>query len=50
MLLVKEGRIIKLIGGLYTVIDEDRNRHVLKPLGIFRHKYPTESWRFSQFY
>ncbi|MFA7075351.1 MAG: ribosome small subunit-dependent GTPase A [Candidatus Izemoplasmatales bacterium] len=34
----KEGRIIKLIGGLYTVIDGEKNKYVLKPLGIFRHK------------
>ena len=34
----KEGRIIKLIGGLYTVIDEEKNKYILKPLGIFRHK------------
>jgi len=36
--LEKEGRIIKLIGGLYTVIDGEKNKYVLKPLGIFRHK------------
>lgn len=34
----KEGRIIKLIGALYTVIDDKNNTYVLKPLGIFRHK------------
>ncbi|MFA7560755.1 MAG: ribosome small subunit-dependent GTPase A [Candidatus Izemoplasmatales bacterium] len=34
----KEGKIIKLIGGLYTVIDSDKKTHILKPLGIFRHK------------
>ncbi|MDT8336648.1 MAG: ribosome small subunit-dependent GTPase A [Candidatus Izemoplasmatales bacterium] len=34
----KEGRIIKLIGALYTVIDNENNTYVLKPLGIFRHK------------
>lgn len=34
----KEGRIIKLIGALYTVIDDENNTYVLKPLGIFRYK------------
>lgn len=34
----KSGRIIKLIGGLYTVIDEQKNTYKLKPLGVFRHK------------
>lgn len=34
----KEGRIIKLVGGLYTVIDKEDKLHNLKPLGIFRHK------------
>ena len=34
----KKGRIIKLIGGLYTVVDENKKRYTLKPLGIFRHK------------
>jgi len=38
MHLEKEGRIIKLIGGLYTVIDDQFNTYRLKPLGIFRHK------------
>lgn len=33
---MKKGRIIKLTGGLYTVIDENKNRYELKPLGIFR--------------
>jgi len=33
---LKKGRIIKLTGGLYTVIDADGNRQELKPLGIFR--------------
>ena len=35
---MKKGRIIKLIGGLYTVIDNDLNRYQLKPLGIFRYQ------------
>jgi ribosome biogenesis GTPase len=35
---LKQGRIIKLIGGLYTVLDENNQRYTLKPLGIFRHK------------
>ncbi|MBU1144836.1 MAG: ribosome small subunit-dependent GTPase A [Firmicutes bacterium] len=34
---MKKGRIIKLTGGLYTVIDENKNRVQLRPLGIFRH-------------
>lgn len=34
---MSKGRIIKLTGGLYTVLDEQKKRHVLKPLGIFRH-------------
>ncbi|MFP4477809.1 MAG: ribosome small subunit-dependent GTPase A [Candidatus Izemoplasmatales bacterium] len=33
-----KGRIIKLVGGLYTVLDQNNERHTLKPLGIFRHK------------
>jgi len=33
-----KGRIIKLVGGLYTVLDQDNKRHTLKPLGIFRHR------------
>jgi len=36
--LEKTGRIIKLIGGLYTVVDDKKQRYTLKPLGIFRHK------------
>lgn len=35
---MKTGRIIKLTGGLYTVSDSLKNKYVLKPLGIFRHK------------
>ncbi len=34
---MKEGRIIKLIGGQYSVIDTDQETHILKPRGIFRH-------------
>ncbi|MDD3128941.1 MAG: ribosome small subunit-dependent GTPase A [Candidatus Izemoplasmatales bacterium] len=34
----KEGKIIKSIGGLYSVIDESKVIYVLKPLGVFRHK------------
>lgn len=33
-----EGRIIKLTGGLYTVIDQQKKRWECKPLGIFRHR------------
>ncbi len=35
---MKEGRIIKLVGGLYTVVDATMNRYQLKPLGIFRYQ------------
>ena len=38
---MKTGRIIKLVGGLYTVADSEKNNYVLKPLGIFRHKKIT---------
>lgn len=34
---MKKGRITKLIGGLYTVKDEDNVSHVLKARGKFRH-------------
>jgi ribosome biogenesis GTPase len=35
---LKEGRIVKLVGGLYTVMDSSGETYVLKPLGIFRHR------------
>jgi len=35
---LKKGRIIKLIGGIYTVMDEFKNRYDVKPLGVFRHQ------------
>ena len=35
---MKKGRITKLIGGLYTVQDDNRQEYVIKPLGIFRYK------------
>lgn len=35
---LKKGRIIKLIGGIYTVVDEMNQSVELKPLGIFRYK------------
>ena len=35
---MKEGRIIKLIGGLYTVLDQENNAFELKARGKFRHK------------
>lgn len=35
---MKEGRITKLIGGLYTVRDKENNSHELKARGKFRHK------------
>lgn len=34
---MKDGLIIKLIGGLYTVLDEENNSHKLKARGKFRH-------------
>ncbi len=35
---MKKGRIIKLIGGIYTVKGDDNTHHSLKPRGVFRHK------------
>jgi len=35
---LKQGRIIKLVGGLYTVQDESKQKYELKPLGVFRHR------------
>ncbi|MFH5881911.1 ribosome small subunit-dependent GTPase A [Liberiplasma polymorphum] len=35
---MQKGRIIKLIGGQYTVLDDQKKRRVLKPLGVFRHR------------
>ncbi len=35
---MEQGRIIKLIGGLYTVLDDNGKTHVLKPRGLFRHE------------
>jgi len=35
---LKKGRITKLVGGIYTVHDEDNNKYNLKPLGMFRYK------------
>jgi len=34
---LKEGQITKLIGGLYTVLDNENNSHKLKARGKFRH-------------
>ncbi len=34
---MRKGRIVKLIGGVYTVLDEQGKRHALKPRGKFRH-------------
>lgn len=34
---MEKGLITKLIGGLYTVVDEQNNSHVLKARGKFRH-------------
>lgn len=34
---MEKGRIIKLIGGQYTVLLEDGNRRIVKPRGKFRH-------------
>jgi len=35
---LKKGRIIRLIGGLYTVIDELGNRVDTRPIGLFRYQ------------
>lgn len=35
---MKKGRIIKLVGGLYTVLDESKKKYILKPLGVFRYR------------
>ncbi len=35
---MKAGKIIKLVGGVYTVADQTKSIHETKPLGIFRHK------------
>lgn len=35
---MKKGRIIKLVAGIYTVQDEEKNLYNLKPLGVFRHR------------
>lgn len=35
---MKKGRIIKLIGGLYSVVDEFHQISVVKPRGVFRHR------------
>lgn len=35
---MKKGRIIKSLGALYTVVDENLTRYELKPLGIFRYQ------------
>jgi len=35
---LNRGRIVKLIGGIYTVRDEMFHNHELKPLGVFRYK------------
>jgi len=35
---LKKGRIIKLVGGIYTVQDERKQKYALKPLGVFRHR------------
>lgn len=35
---MREGLIVKLIGGLYTVRDNENNSHELKARGKFRHK------------
>ncbi len=35
---MRKGRIIKLIGGQYTILDAHGERIVLKPRGVFRHR------------
>lgn len=34
---MKDGLIVKLIGGLYTVMDNDHHKYELKARGLFRH-------------
>jgi ribosome biogenesis GTPase len=36
--LEKQGRIIKLMGSIYTVVDDERKKYKIKPLGILRYK------------
>ncbi len=33
-----EGRIVKLVGGVYTILDADGKRHERRPRGKFRHR------------
>jgi len=35
---LKKGRIIKLVAGIYTVQDDDKNLYKIKPLGVFRYR------------
>ena len=35
---MKKGRIIKLVAGIYTVQDDDKNLYKIKPLGVFRYR------------
>lgn len=36
---MRQGKIIKLTGGLYTVVDEANVRHELRPIGLFRYQH-----------
>jgi len=36
---LEQGKIIKLTGGLYTVIGNDQIRHELRPIGLFRYEH-----------
>lgn len=38
---MKKGRIIKLVAGIYTVQDLEKNIYDLRPLGVFRHRNIT---------
>ncbi len=35
---MKKGRIIKLVAGIYTVTDDEKNLYKIKPLGVFRYR------------
>ncbi|MBI9010281.1 MAG: ribosome small subunit-dependent GTPase A [Tenericutes bacterium] len=35
---MKKGRIIKLVAGIYTVQDDEKNLYKIRPLGVFRYR------------
>jgi ribosome biogenesis GTPase len=35
---LKKGKIIRLIGGIYTVVDENANKVDIRPIGLFRYQ------------